>query len=143
MKGKVSQKSLKNLEKRRSWEPGQSGNPNGRPKKVLTKYKDAGYSKSQVRDTFSAISGLTEKEICEILDDPDATILEKTIAKTYSMAKKKGDYNAIRSIIELFADKPTNHIEQNINARVKTLESEMTEDQLRSEMERLKKEGIG
>jgi len=139
--GKVSNKgNLKNTEATQ-WKPGQSGNPKGRPKKILTKYKDAGYSKTQVRDTFSAISGLTEKEVGQVLKDPESTILEKTIAQTYTNAKKKGDYSAIRSIIELFADRATNHVEHNMNAKIKTIESEMTDEQLDAEIKRLKKEG--
>ena len=90
---------------------GQDPTKGGRPKKMLTKFKETGYSKGQVRDTYSAIAGLTIEELQDVIDDRTTTVLEKVIATSFKTAidnKDKG-YNHIQSIVELFADKATQH----------------------------------
>lgn len=98
---------------------GQPINMNGRPKKMLTKFKEVGYNKSQVRETFAAISGLSETELQKVIDDNDSTVLEITVAKSFRRAMKDGDYKFVKEIVEMFADKATQHKEIKVEKTVK------------------------
>ncbi len=84
------------------YKPGTSGNPNGRPKKILTKYSDMGYSKSEVQTTCAALAGMTKSELEVAIKDKEATVLEASIGKAFLKAMDKGEYKFIKDIIELF-----------------------------------------
>lgn len=88
---------------------GQDPRKGGRPKKMVTKFKETGYTKTQVRDTYSAIAGLTDVELTKVINDKESTVLEKAVAKAFQSAMSNGDYKFIQSIVELFADKATQH----------------------------------
>ena len=88
---------------------GQDTRKGGRPKLMITKYKEIGYSKDDVRNTYSAISALNSKELDNLIDNPEGTVLEKAIAKTFLTAINNGDYRFIKDVVELFADKATQH----------------------------------
>ena len=88
---------------------GQDTRKGGRPKLMITKYKEIGYSKDDVRNTYSAISALNSEELDSLINDPKGTVLEKAIAKTFLTAINNGDYRFIKDVVELFADKATQH----------------------------------
>jgi hypothetical protein len=91
--------------------PGVSGNPKGRPKKVLSRFAELGYTKSGVRDTFNALGGMTKDELKKVVNDPKSTALEIIGAKEYLQNIKKstnGGYrSSTKSMVEMFADKAT------------------------------------
>ena len=62
------------------FEKGQSGNPNGRPRKYVTLLVDQGYKRSEINDTIQNMMAMTVDELKQVWDNPKATILEKTIA---------------------------------------------------------------
>ena len=113
-------KREKNLEKGK-WEKGQSGNPKGRPKKVLTRFSQYGYSKQEVRDTFAALAGMTTKELDEIITDVESTVLEVLAAREFKRStKKKGGYSSsAKNMVEMFADKAVQHKVLEIDANLK------------------------
>lgn len=77
------------------WKKGQSGNPNGRPKKVfstvLDSLKKKGYekvSKSQVRDAYEYLVGIDEKQLKAIVTDIETPMLFRVVGK--EILSKKG-----------------------------------------------------
>jgi hypothetical protein len=81
------------------FKPGQSGNPNGRPRKVVSTLTHLGYKKSEVNDTIQNMMALTQGELRQIYEDPNATILERTIANALNKGLIKGSLFAIEGLL--------------------------------------------
>ena len=77
----------------------------GRKKKILTEFKDIGYSKKDVISSYENLVALTEDEADGIMKDPKATLLEKLVIASLLKAKSKGDYRYAAQIIEMVAGK--------------------------------------
>lgn len=88
------------------WKKGQSGNPAGRPKKIVSILGQQGYKLSQVNDTIQIMLMLTIKELKVIYDNPDATILEKTIAGAMVNSLKKGSLYSVETLLTRIYGKP-------------------------------------
>ena len=54
---------------------GQSGNPNGRPRKYVTLLKDQGYKLSEINDTIQVMMSMDVDELKSVYDNPKAKIL--------------------------------------------------------------------
>jgi hypothetical protein len=87
----------KNIEP--SWEKGQSGNPNGRPKKYVSLLKESGYKLSEINDTIQAMMAMDMDELKSVWDNPRATILEKTIANAMMTSLKKGSLYSLETLL--------------------------------------------
>ena len=48
-----------------SWKKGQSGNPNGRPRKYVSLLKEQGYKVSEINDTIQAMMAMEIDELKE------------------------------------------------------------------------------
>lgn len=88
------------------WKKGQSGNPAGRPKKIVSILGQQGYKLSQVNDTIQIMLMMTIKELKVIYDNPDATILEKTIAGAMVNSLKKGSLYSLETLLTRIYGKP-------------------------------------
>ena len=69
---------------------GQSGNPNGRPRKFVSGLKMIGYKQSEINDTIQNILSMTLDELELVFTDEKATVLEKTIASALKKSLKRG-----------------------------------------------------
>ena len=96
---------------------GQSGNPNGRPRKYVSLLKEHGYKLSEINDCIQVMLALTIDEVNEILNDEKATVLEKTIANAMRHSLKKGSLYSMETLLSRVFGKPKEQMEQkNINA---------------------------
>ena len=94
------------------WQKGQSGNPNGRPKKLFCELvKNGGYSRSQIIDVYRQISSLNEEGLHTILDNEEAPMLEKLLAKAMLKDLAKGNLFATKEIMDRAIGKATEKIE--------------------------------
>lgn len=87
------------------WEKGQSGNPDGRPKKlfshIIDQLKTEGYkrvSPAQVSEAYELIMNLDEAKIKLIEDDKEAPMLMRVVAKR--ILDKKGDMDMLEKVID-------------------------------------------
>ena len=95
---------------------GQSGNPKGRPKKYVSLLVDNGYKRSEINDTIQAMLSMTMQELQEVYSNPDATILEKTIANAMRKSLEKGSLYSIETLISRTYGMPKQETENtNIN----------------------------
>ena len=81
------------------WKAGQSGNPNGRPRKFICTLKQEGYKISEVNDTLQVLLSLSFEELKAVYDDPKSTMLEKLVAKALQTSLKKGDIATIETLL--------------------------------------------
>lgn len=90
----------------KSYKPGESGNPNGRPRKIYTILKNKGYSKDDVRTVFQELSFYTPAELKKAIKDPKTPAIMLIAAKAMEAASGKGEYSKVREIIEQAIGKP-------------------------------------
>jgi pyruvate dehydrogenase complex dehydrogenase (E1) component len=82
-----------------AWQKGQSGNPNGRPKKFTTLLVENGYKRNEINDTIQSMLAMTIDELKSVYEDKQATILEKTIANALRKSLEKGTLYSIETLL--------------------------------------------
>ena len=90
---------------------GESGNPNGRPRKYVTQLKEQGYKLAEVNDCIQAMMSMTVDELKEVWDNPKATVLEKTIASAIKKSIEKGSLYSIETLLTRVYGKPMERTE--------------------------------
>ena len=78
---------------------GQSGNPNGRPRKLVTLLKDIGYTKQDIDTTIQNMMAMTIEELAEVFKDSKATVLEKTVANAIKKGIEKGSLYSLETLM--------------------------------------------
>lgn len=101
--------------------PGQTLNPNGRPKKYVTLLKEQGYKLAEINDTIQAMLSMDLDELKEVWQNPKATILEKTIANAMRKSLEKGSLYSIETLLSRVFGKPkeTADVTQNVSGEIK------------------------
>jgi hypothetical protein len=100
-----------------SWKKGQSGNPNGRPRKFVTLLKDMGYNKQDINQTIENMMAMTLNELADIFKDEHATILERTIANAMRKSLEKGTLYSLETLISRVHGVPTQTVNQTISEK--------------------------
>lgn len=104
------------LDNLKPFEKGVVQNPNGRPKKVVTKLKELGYSKDDVNQTYMNMMGMTRQELETIDKDKSGiyTIAEQIIAGALVKAHDKNSLFNIETLVTRVHGKPKETVDQNI-----------------------------
>ena len=97
---------------------GESGNPNGRPRKIYTILKESGYTKDDVRTAFNEIAWADIDGLQKIFKDNKAPAILKVIAHAYKRAIEKGDYRYVAEIIQQSIGKPKETSEVSMTAQI-------------------------
>lgn len=121
-----------------TWVKGQSGNPKGRPPKVLTTLvadlKKQGYERATattVVETIEHLIGLPEDRLRELLADKEQPMSVRIIIK--SMLSAKG-FETLSAILDRVHGKPKQQMdvattgEQKLEVRVKITKDDLTSD---------------
>ena len=93
---------------------GESGNPNGRPRKYVSKLREIGYKLSEINDTIQVMMAMDMEELKSVWDNQKATVLEKTIAAAIRKSIEKGSLYSLETLLTRVYGKPRE------NADVKT-----------------------
>ena len=81
-------------------------NPNGRPKKFTTLLRESGYRIAEINDTIQVMLQMTIDELADVYKNPQATILEKTIANAMKKSLEKGSLYSIDTLLTRVYGKP-------------------------------------
>ena len=97
-----------------SWKKGQSGNPNGRPRKFVCLLKDMGYNKQDIDTTIQNMMAMTINELAEVFKDDNATVLEKTVANAIKKGIEKGTLYSLETLISRVYGMPNQQTDANV-----------------------------
>ena len=98
------------------FKPGQSGNPSGKPKQLLTKDK--------VSSILGKFATMTQEQLQAVVTDKKSTMIEIMIASVMVKAAKDGDYARLDFLLTRSVGKVKDEIEQTIrNVTDEDLES--------------------
>jgi hypothetical protein len=87
-------------------EKGETANPNGRPRKFVPQLREIGYKLSEINDTIQVMMAMNLDELKKVWDNPDATVLEKTIANAMKKSLEKGSLYSIETLLTRVYGKP-------------------------------------
>jgi hypothetical protein len=93
------------------FQKGESGNPNGRPRKWISELKDSGYKSSEVNDCILVMLSMTIEELADVYKNPKATILEKTVANALKRSLEKGSLYSIETLLSRAVGKPKESVD--------------------------------
>ena len=85
---------------------GVSGNPNGRPKSYVTGLKDIGYNMTEINMAIRNMLSMNIEELRKVYENPEATILEKTVAGAMRKSLEKGSLYSIETLLSRVFGKP-------------------------------------
>lgn len=88
------------------WEKGESGNPAGRPRKYINELKGTGYSLIEINDCIQVLMSMTLEELAKVYENPNGTILEKTICKAMIKSLEKGSLFSLETLLTRVYGKP-------------------------------------
>lgn len=113
-----SDEYMKQLGAGTAWKPGESGNPNGRPKKLVTILQDKGFSKGEINDAFEQLAWYTEEELAALYANPQTPMIVKIACKAYKQAMSKGDLNFTKIMLEYILGKPKQQVDATVETTV-------------------------
>jgi hypothetical protein len=85
---------------------GETMNPHGRPKPLALKMKAEGYKMQDINATIENMLAMTMTELKAVFDNPEATALEKTIAKAMAKSIEKGSLYSLETLLSRRFGKP-------------------------------------
>ena len=100
------------------WKKGESGNPNGRPRKWISELKESGYKSSEVNDCILVMLSITIEELADVYKNPKSTILEKTVANALKRSLEKGSLYSIDTLLNRAIGKPKESIDHTTNGEI-------------------------
>jgi hypothetical protein len=100
------------------FKPGQSGNPNGRPRKYVSTLKAQGYKLAEINDCIQVMMAMTIEELKDAFENPNATVLEKTIAAAIKRSIEKGSLYSIETLLSRVYGKPKESVDMDLQGEV-------------------------
>ncbi len=79
---------------------------NGRPKKFITQLTSMGYTNIEINETLRVLLSMTVFELHEVFTNPNATILELSIAKSLVKGIEKGNIYTLNELLNRIMGKP-------------------------------------
>lgn len=100
---------------------GESGNPNGRPRKYVSLLKEQGYKLSEINDTIQTMMAMDMEELKTVWENPKATILEKTVANAMRKSLEKGSLYSLETLLTRVFGKPKEQMDINTDNKVEII----------------------
>lgn len=118
------------------WKPGESGNPNGRPKKIYSQFKEQGYKLDQINDTYMNMIGLKKDELEAVKDDKEGkyTALEIVVAASLLKSMKDGQLREVETLLTRTHGFPKQQIDTTSNIKMEPVSNKPDRDTLLGEV---------
>jgi hypothetical protein len=71
----------------------------GAPRKFISNIKSSGYAHSEITDCLLVLLSMTIEELKQVHDNPEATVLEKTVANALVTSYKKGSLYSVETLL--------------------------------------------
>ncbi len=84
-----------------SWKKGVSGNPNGRPKKLINQLSDHGYNRHEVNAVIKNVLSMTISELKSYELNEELSILEISVIEAVKKSIDKADFNLIDQLLQV------------------------------------------
>jgi poly-beta-hydroxyalkanoate depolymerase len=104
---------MANEQNLRPIQKGEVRNPNGRPRKFVSALKEQGYKASEVNDAIQVLMSMTIDELKDVYNNPQATVLEKTVASAIRKSIEKGSLYSIETLLTRVYGKPKEQVDLN------------------------------
>lgn len=104
---------MANEQNLRPIQKGEVRNPYGRPRKFVSALKEQGYKASEVNDAIQVLMSMTLEELKDVYNNPEATVLEKTVASAIRKSIEKGSLYSIETLLTRVYGKPKEQVDVN------------------------------
>lgn len=104
---------MANEQNLRPIQKGEVRNPYGRPRKFVSQLKEQGYKASEVNDAIQVLMSMTLEELKDVYNNPQATVLEKTVAAAIRKSIEKGSLYSIETLLTRVYGKPKEQVDLN------------------------------
>lgn len=124
--------------KANKWKPGQSGNPNGRPKLNPIQRALKELTVQTYREVIEAVLSGNLDNLQAMAENPKTSALQVGIAKAFANAIKAGDYAVIERIAERIVGKIPDEL--NVNALNTNLHGTIDKEKLKAVLAEFEKQ---
>jgi poly-beta-hydroxyalkanoate depolymerase len=93
-------------------------NPHGRPRKYVLTLKAEGYKLHEINDCIQTMMAMTIDELKDAYENPNATVLEKTIAAAIKKSIQKGSLYSIETLLSRVYGKPKEQVDMDLSGEV-------------------------
>jgi hypothetical protein len=97
---------------------GETMNPHGRPRKYVLTLKAEGYKLHEINDCIQTMMAMTIDELKDAYENPNATVLEKTIAAAIKKSIQKGSLYSIETLLSRVYGKPKEQVDMDLSGEV-------------------------
>jgi pyruvate dehydrogenase complex dehydrogenase (E1) component len=97
---------------------GETMNPHGRPRKYVLTLKAEGYKLHEINDCIQTMMAMTIDELKDAFENPNATVLEKTIAAAIKKSIQKGSLYSIETLLSRVYGKPKEQVDMDLSGEV-------------------------
>jgi hypothetical protein len=100
---------------------GETANPNGRPRKYVSLLKEQGYKLAEINDSIQALMSMTPKELEAVTKNPDATVLELTVAKAMVKSMNNGSLYSMDTLLSRVYGKPKEQVDVQQDTKIEVV----------------------
>ncbi len=96
-------------------------NLEGRPRKYVSLLKEQGYKLAEINDSIQVLMSMTDKELASVWDNPNATALEKTVAKALLKSMNGGSLYSMDTLLSRVYGKPKEQVDVQQDSRIEVV----------------------
>lgn len=91
----------------------------GAPRKFISNIKSTGYGHSEIIDCLLVLLSMTIEQLKEVHDNPEATVLEKTVANALVTSYKKGSLYSLETLLSRAVGTPKQSTDMVLQTSIK------------------------